>query len=160
MSNGHSWRSPVVGLAIFALTSFAPALAADTSAHPHEAGAHALQLDQGKKWQTDEPLRQAMAQIRDAVVANHDAIHANRATVAQYQALAAKVDDRLAYIVANCKLNPQADANLHVILTDMIAGSDQMKGSDPSKRRAGALKVIAGLESYPKYFDHPGWRGL
>jgi hypothetical protein len=160
MSSEHSWRGAVLGLAIVALTSITPALAAETPAHQHEAGAHALQLDNGKKWQTDEPLRQAMTQIRDAVAANHTAIHANRATPAQYHALAAKVDDRLAYIVANCKLKPEADANLHVIVTDMIAGSDLMKGADPSKRRAGALKVIAGLDAYPKYFEHPGWRGL
>jgi hypothetical protein len=160
MSNAYSWHRPVLGLAVLALVSAASAGAAENPAHQHEAPAHAFQLDKGKKWQTDEPLRQAMAQIRDAVAANHEAIHANRATAAQYRALAAKVDDRLAYIVANCKLKPEADASLHVILTDMIAGSDQMKGADASKRRAGALKVIAGLDAYPKYFDHPGWRGL
>lgn len=160
MSIAHPWRDLVLGLAIFALTSVTPALAAENPAHQHEAAAHALKLDNGKKWQTDEPLRQAMTQIRDALAANHAAIHSNRATAAQYQVLAAKIDDRLGYIVANCKLKPEADANLHVVLADMIAGSDMMKGADQPKRREGAMKVIAALTAYPKYFEHSGWRGM
>jgi hypothetical protein len=67
MSSEHSWRGSVLGLAVLALTSVAPALAAENPVHQDEAAAHALQLDNGKKWQTDEPLRQAMTQIFDAV---------------------------------------------------------------------------------------------
>lgn len=160
MSTQHSWRNPALVLAVVALSNITPALAAETAAHQHEAATHRLQLDNGNKWQTDEPLRQAMTQIRDAVAAERTAIHDNKATAAQYQVLAAKVDDRIAYMVANCKLKPEADANLHIILADMIAGSDLMKGADAAKRREGAVKVIAGLQAYPKYFEHPGWRAL
>jgi hypothetical protein len=137
-----------------------PAAAAehDEHAHGHDASAHKLELDHGKKWSTDAPLRQGMSAIRDAVSAEHDAIHHNRTSVAKYQALAKKVDEQIAYMVANCKLSPEADANLHVILAEIIAGSDRMKGKSKAKAREGAVKIIGALETYPEYFDHPGWR--
>jgi hypothetical protein len=160
MGTQYSWRNPMLVLALLALSNITPAVPAENATHQHEAPTHSLQLDNGKKWQTDQPLRQAMTEIRDAVAAQHTAIHNSTATAAQYQALAVKVDDRIAYMVANCKLKPEADTNLHIILADMIAGSDLMKGADAAKQRSGALKVMAALQAYPKYFDHPGWRAL
>jgi hypothetical protein len=140
----------------------APALhaAQDEHGHGHEAGAHKLELDHGRKWSTDAPLRQGMSAIRDAVAAEHHAIHRNKAGLAQYQALAKKVDEQVAYMVANCKLSPEADANLHLILADIIAGSDLMKGKSKAKARQGAVKLIGAIETYPEYFDHPGWQQL
>jgi hypothetical protein len=140
--------------------SVAPAVAAQPAGHEHEAETHALQLDHGRKWSTDAPLREGMSAIRDAVGAQHHAIHLNQASTANYHALAKKVDEQVAYMVANCKLSPEADANLHVILADIIAGSDLMKGQDKAKSRDGAIKIMAALETYPKYFEHPGWRGV
>jgi hypothetical protein len=128
--------------------------------HQHDGGAHELQLDHGQKWSTDAPLRRGMVGVRDAIAAQHAAIHADRATAAQYQALAGKIDGQIADIVQNCKLPPEADAQLHVILTDIIGGSDLMKGADEAKRRQGAVMVVEALGNYPQYFDHPGWRPL
>lgn len=70
------------------------------------------------------------------------------------------MDEQVGYIVANYKLSPEADAKLHVILADLIAGSDLMKGADKAKSREGAVKIIGALQIYPKCFEHPGWRGL
>jgi hypothetical protein len=98
--------------------------------------------------------------VRDALAAEHAAIHAGKASPAQYQALAAKIDEQIAYIVANCKLKPEADAQLHLIITDLIAGSDAMKSGDKTQGREGAVTAIGALQKYPKYFDHPGWKGI
>jgi hypothetical protein len=143
----------------FALGS-AAAAEHEERAHGHDASAHKLELDHGKKWSTDAPLRQGMSAIRDAVATEHHAIHHNKASLARYQALAGKVDEQVAYMVANCKLSPEADANLHIILADIIAGADLMKGKRKTKAREGAVKLIGALERYPEYFDHPGWRKL
>ena len=153
----HSHRS-FAARSLIVLALFAPPAALQPAAaqHQHEAGAHALQLDNGKKWTTDAPLRRGMTTMRDAVAAQHAAIHANKATATQYQALAGRIDGQIGYIVQNCKLAPDADAQLHVILTDVIAGSDLMKGADPAKRRDGAVMVVEALNKYPRYFDHPG----
>ncbi len=58
----------------FALGTGAPALAADP--HQHAAGeATKVTLNHGKKWETDEPLRKNMTEIRAALAANEGGIH-------------------------------------------------------------------------------------
>lgn len=153
-------RLPASWLALLALAAPLAVVQPAVAQHQHEAGAHALKLDNGKKWATDAPLRQGMSAIRDAVAADHRAIHTDKETAAQYNALAGKIDGRIAYIVENCKLAPEADAQLHVVLAEIIAGSDLMKGADPAKRKEGAVKIVGALGTYPQYFDHPGWRAL
>jgi hypothetical protein len=157
-----SGKFPARAAAWLALIALAHPLAVLPAAaqHQHDGAAHELQLDQGKKWKTDVPLRRGMAGIRDAVASQHEAIHANQASAAQYQALGGEIDGQIAYIVENCKLSPEADAQLHAILADIVGGSDLMKGADQARRREGAVMVVAALSKYPQYFDHPGWRPL
>lgn len=138
-----------------------PAAAQETHehAHPQEGIATArLQLDDGRKWPTDAALRSGMAGIRAAFDADHPAIHAGRETDAQYDALAAEVTTRVNGIVANCKLPPAADANLHLVIADLLQGADLMRGKDPQRsRHDGAARVHGALIAYGKYFDDPGW---
>ena len=132
---------------------------AASGAHQHEGAASgALKLNAGKKWQTDAPLRKGMTEIRAAVQADKAAIHAGKMTPARYNALAKKVESQVAYMVENCKLPPEADAQLHLIIADLSSGVDAMKGTDAKARRGGAEKIVAALSAYGTYFDHPGWR--
>ena len=85
------------------------------------------------------------------------AIHSGKATAEQYQALAKKTKTSLRYIVKNCKLEQKADAMLHLVLADIIAGADAMAGKDISEARKGAEKIASALESYSTFFAHPGW---
>lgn len=137
-----------------------PALAHDHE-HSHEAAGPArLTLDNGHKWATDDSLRQGMTRIRDALNAELPAIHAGKATAEQYRALAQKTDGQIAFLFQNCKLKPEADAMLHVVLADIIAGANAMMGQDGGKAREGAEKIAHALDNYGSYFEHPGWRGV
>jgi hypothetical protein len=42
----------------------------------------------------------------------------------------------------------------------MVASADIMTGKAKGNRRAAAHKVMADLDNYGEYFDHPGWKGL
>jgi hypothetical protein len=138
-----------------------PALAAEPADHHHSAGMHELTLDAGKKWATDDPLRQGMAAVRNAVAADMKAIHTGKQTDAGYDALAAKVEASVSSIVQNCKLKPEADAQLHVLIAEMMQGVDVMRGKEAqAPRLQGAEKIVGALDNYPKFFDHPGWRPL
>jgi hypothetical protein len=136
----------------------APSLAAE-HAHPDHGTPAGLTLDQGRKWPTDEPLRQGMDRARAVMEEALPAIHANRAMAVQYGELAAAVRKDVAYIVANCRLAPDADAILHLVIAELLAGADAMeaKGANPE---AGADKVMQALDDYGHYFDHPGWQLL
>jgi hypothetical protein len=139
----------------------APAIAADAHEHGHGgAEAHKLQLDHGKKWATDEPLRKGMSEIRSLVDAQHDRIHKGTLKPADYAALGKKIEAQVGYVVANCKLDPKADANLHVVLEQMLEGVEAMKGEPKKNPRAGAGKVVDALNNYGNHFDHPGWKRL
>jgi hypothetical protein len=127
--------------------------------HSSGAAVTQLQLDHGKKWPTDPSLRSGMAAIQAAFDADHPAIHAGKETDAQYAALAGKIEAQVQGIVANCKLAPAADANLHYVIADLLQGVSLMRGEDPKRsRHDGAALVHGALRAYPNYFDDPGWK--
>jgi hypothetical protein len=128
-------------------------------AHGHEKPAQ-LTLDNGKKWATDDNLRLGMSRIRDALVAELPAIHSGNTTAERYRTLAQKTNDQIAFMVKNCKLEQQADAMLHLVLADIIAGSDAMMAQGGSEARKGAEKIARALENYGAYFEHSGWHGM
>lgn len=139
-----------------------PALTQDVHQPGQSAPAtHQLKMNQGKKWATDEALRKGMTEIRGLIDAQLPAIKKGRLKPEDYAALGSKVQGQVGYIVQNCKLDPQADANRHIILEDIIAGADAMEGKDKKVNpHAGTNKAVAGLNTYGKYFDHPNWKGL
>lgn len=135
------------------------ALAADKHEHGHAASPAKLQLDHGKKWATDEPLRKSMASIRGTVHGAPAPVHKGTAKPETYAELGLRVEADIATIVKECKLPPAADAQLHIVVADLVAGADAMKDAKNGKAgRDGLLKVDGALRSYGKYFDHPGWK--
>lgn len=147
------------------LTAFASALALAASSavlaadpHQHAAGEPTkLVLDHGRKWPTDAPLRKGMIEIRDALAVKHDAIRKKTLAPADYKALGAAVEAQVATIVATCKLEPAADANLHLIVAELLAGADAMQGKSKATPAAGAEQAVRAVNQYGRYFNHPGW---
>lgn len=148
--------------AAVAMAASAPAMAAGPAAHSHdEASPARLTLDQGRKWSTDAPLRTGMERIRGAVDPAIAKAHAGKLTAAQSAALAGQVEAEVAGIVANCKLEPQADAMLHLVIADVLAGADAMKGKTPGVRaEQGLVRVATAVNQYARHFDHPGLRRI
>ena len=132
--------------------------ATGVAVHKHGAHASKLALDNGKKWATDEPLRQGMKGIRSNLEASLHAIHENKLTVAAYDELADTLNAKVGTIVAQCKLEPKADAQLHVLIAQILEGVQAMQGKQKKvKRHAGAVIVLTALEQYGTYFDDPNW---
>ncbi len=140
----RSLKQAAIALA-FALAFAGPAAAAEAPhEHGHGTGEARLVLDHGRKWQTDAPLRKGMENIRAVL-----------ATRQKPEALAELINAEVAYIVQNCKLPEEADAQLHLLIAELLAGADAMKGEHP---REGAERVARALDRYGELFDHPGWR--
>jgi hypothetical protein len=153
----HPTRNWLILAATLAL-GVAPVHAAD-HAHEHDAhGAATLKLNNGQKWKTDAPLRQGMASIKAAVQPHLHAIHENTLKAANYQTLAKRTNTQVAFMVENCKLAPDADAQLHLVIAELGAAAEAMAGKDKAQsRQQGALRLVHALESYGEFFDHPGW---
>lgn len=155
-------KSPKLLLLAIALTLPLTTFAIEPAKHEHGAAAHAkLELNAGKKWTTDAPLRQAMGNIRNTVTTALPAAHGGTLTPAQYDAFGNSVNAQITYIVQNCKLDPKADAQLHIIVADIMHGIDVASGKEPEQERAlGVVKVAQSLNSYGKYFNHPAWKPI
>lgn len=172
----HATTRLLTTLAVTALTTLSSGLAAAaTDAHRHEtpkAGAHAhdghaaatpqrLGLNQGRKWATDAPLRSGMQRIRALVEPGIAAAHAGRLSAAQYAELARQVEAEVGGIVANCELDPQADAMLHLVVADLGAGTDTMAGQQTGKApEQGLVQVATALNAYGRHFQHAGFKPI
>lgn len=134
--------------------------AAENGMHTHEHGKNSAKptLNNGKKWETDAALRRGMQNIRTTMQASLPEIHEGKLSNTQYDEIARKISDEVGYVVANCKLEPQADAQLHLVIADIMDGVDVMRGKvAQAKRQAGAVQVLDALDKYATYFHHPGW---
>lgn len=141
------------------------ALAVGTSVHtappdPH-AGHHAATPVETasantptQRWATDLPLRQGMANIRTAVEALGHGQHGHL-NPDQTITLAKQIEGHVSGIIADCKLEPRADAALHVIIARLMQGAAALK-ADPKK-----TDVVTGMreavQAYAKQFDDPDW---
>lgn len=142
---------------------------AEINAHAHADEAHqqhneteiTLQLNNGDQWQTDAPLRKAMATLRSdlhplVLDVNERSLSADR-----YAAIAASVNDQVTYMIDNCELEDQADAQLHVIIAELMAGAALMQGDKHGQARSdGAIRVVEALNSYATYFNDPTFEKL
>jgi hypothetical protein len=105
------------------------------------------------RYATDAALRSGMADIRSAVGMLDHASHGHL-DAAQVRSLASNIERSIGGIVANCTLDPQADAALHGIIGRLGAGVSALK------ERPGDAAPIAqmrdALEDYARMFDDPG----
>lgn len=152
--------SRILSLAAIALALPLSVLAAESGHHDH--GAHTpqkVELNAGKKWETDDALRKGMSSMRASIATALPAAHAGKLLNVEYEALGKELGSQVAYIVQNCKLDPKADAQLHVVVADIVNGVDTIEGKQHNKKRAmGVVKVAQALNTYGKYFDHDGWQ--
>jgi hypothetical protein len=114
--------------------------------HADHAGHAGLSLDDGRKWATDESLRRGMARIQALVAAPAPGNPGQTADA---------IRQEVAAMVANCRLEPKADAVLHALIGDLLAGADDLARPETAAR--GLAQVRETLAQYARYFDHPGW---
>ena len=132
----------------------------------HQHGSHQdhgpvrLELNHGSKWPTDAPLRQGMSALHSAFAERLAAIHKGRLSAEDYAVLGTKVETEVGNIVAQCKLEPKADAMLHIVVADLLDAAAIMRGKPQGKPAAAAHKAVNTLNGYGHHFDHPQWRTL
>lgn len=121
----------------------------------HAAHVAIPQLEPGQRWPTDEPLREAMLRIRAAVETSAQESDKGRLPANAAHALANAVDENVKFMIANCKLAPEPDAALHVLIGRMLnAAAALHKNPDAAD---GVPQLRAVLHDYSMTFDHAGW---
>lgn len=109
-------------------------------------------------WETDAPLREGMQRIDSAAAQPWQAYQAHRLTPDAANALANTIEDNVTFMVNNCKLAPEADATLHGLLGELLAGATEIKANPHAAN--GMPRIANRLEEYPRYFLHPDWKPL
>ena len=134
-------------------------LAAVSPSHQGHAGTGAaiaeLTLNDGQKWPSDAALREGMTEIRAILRASMGQIHGGNFSAAEYAALADRVESQVDGLVRNCRLPPEADAQLHLVIADILDGAEMMR--EGNGHVEGAIKLMRTLHAYGNHFDHPGW---
>lgn len=122
----------------------------DSASAPASANGQ-LVLNHGKKWASDAALRTAMQKV--AVLAGKT----GTPDPAKAKQIADGINQQVSYMVKNCHLEAKADAVLHALIADLLAGASAV--TDPAKADAGIAQIRQALRQYPQYFNHPLWRG-
>lgn len=155
----------ILGASLAAAAAWTPgAIAAPPAtapaAHAHdEAMSGKLALDKGRPWATDAPLRTGMDRIRALTAGALANAHAGKLDARASATVAAQVEQEVAGIVANCKLEPQADAMLHLVIADIGAGTAAMAGKVPGRKSEdGLLQLAQAVNAYGRHFRHPGFK--
>lgn len=147
---------------LLATTLISPLSAHSATGHEHgSTETQQLQLNAGKKWGTDAPLRQAMTAIHQSATKILPTAHAGKATVEDYDAFGRAISAQVAFMVESCKLPSDADAQLHLIVAELMAGAETAQGKQgDADRAAGVVKVAQASNAYGKYFNHSGWKSI
>jgi hypothetical protein len=106
-------------------------------------------------WATDAPLREGMGRIRTSVAALDHSEHGHLGAE-QTVTLAGNIEKDVNFLIANCKLDPDADAALHGIISKLLKGAHALK-SNPADLAAIAPMREAVAE-YAATFDDPAFR--
>ncbi|MEW6983811.1 hypothetical protein AAD001_14250 [Colwelliaceae bacterium 6471] len=126
--------------------------------HHYEENTTQLMLNQEEKWAIDESLHLGMSNIKHELEKNLMAIHHENFSTEQYITLATTMEQELRFLFENCKLEPQADAQLHILLSKIMQGIDIMKNAEHKKQ--GGILIIQALRDYPLYFNDLNWQSL
>jgi hypothetical protein len=129
----------------------APVIAQDHAHHPSPPAAQPAQAP-AQRFATDAPLRAGMAGIRTAVAAlgHYEMGHMGPEQAAEQAAL---IQAHVRDIIANCKLPPDADGALHLIIAPLMQHAAALQ-ADPKKLEAIA-PMRAALAEYVRQFDDP-----
>lgn len=154
----------LVPAALIGLLLASPTFAAGTADHSHDHHRHhdhashdgtGMVLNQGERWATDAALREGMERVRATFVAALPAYKRGELSADAATDAAQAIDDHVAFLVENCRLEAEADAVLHVLLAELLQGSAALRQAPHSSE--GLPRIHGALRDYPRYFDHPDW---
>jgi len=114
-----------------------------------------LELNDGKKWETDAPLRQGMDILHKEVIPIYKAYNAKSLTEADAKAYAGTIRTQIDFFFKNCNLEPKADAVLHIILAELIKAAAVLE-KDPLSED-GIPAAVNALHAYEEHFEHPNF---
>lgn len=129
-------------------------LAGDHEHHDSNKLEQSLNLNNGKKWSTDKALRTNMSEIHKDLKKILEKTKSNKVAISDYQLFGKNLNDNINNIFKNCKLEPKADAQLHVIMAELLKASKELTSTSMiAKKKEAAHDILSNYKKYLKYFD-------
>ena len=122
--------------------------------HAHHTPSAAVQAAPAQRWLADVSLREGMSRVGRTVATFQHYEHGHM-NPGQTVALATLLEQDIQFLVANCKLEPAADAALHAIIAKLSLAAQAVK-VDPGDRSTIPL-MRDSLRDYARQFDDPGF---
>lgn len=128
-----------------------PVVKAAETSHEHESAATGLTLNNGKKWNSDEPTNRNVADLK-AIVARFDA-KSNKA-VGDYTAFASEFGTGLDKMIKECRMQGPDHEALHQWLEPLLAKTADLKKATTEAEAATLFHGIhERLNEYNTYFE-------
>jgi len=119
--------------------------------HHQENNEAQLSLNNGAKWEADEPTYNGMKAMR-LTMTNFSTVHSNATTVEEYQTLGNQLGKITKEIIAKCSMKGPDHDQLHIVLAPMLDNVGVIKtGTDIYLIRKNADGLEKHLE---EFFDH------
>ena len=128
---------------------FATGVELEAAVH-HEHHKPVNQNISGEKWQADIHLQQGIKNIEIAMNRALKASHHDSLNKSDAGKLAETIKSEVEAIVVNCKLEPKADAILHVLIHELLAGVDLLQDEQQFSKGLAAISEV--LKKYPNHF--------
>lgn len=114
-----------------------------------------IELNDGRKWDTDDSLRRGMNAIRHAFVSIHEEVRTGKAGAFDYQYLSDAITVQLDTTSNIVRLNPEARAQAEIIFANLRHAAELLTDSD---RPTDGMHLIHDVfVAYGETFEHPGW---
>lgn len=128
----------------------------DKHSDKHSDEKHAvksLSLNNGKKWEIDQTMRENMDAIRLQFQKVNQSVSSKKITDKDYTELSDLISKSTQQIASTCKLEPKADETFHVVLANLITVTEDLKS--PKMAKHALEKLNHALKIYSEYFNHP-----
>lgn len=121
--------------------------------HSEKHAVKSLSLNNGKKWEIDQTMRENMDAIRLQFQKVNNLVSSKKITDKDYTELSDLISKSTQQIASTCKLEPKADETFHVVLANLITVAEDLKS--PKMAKHALEKLTHALKIYSEYFNHP-----
>lgn len=110
-----------------------------------------LSLNNGKKWDVDQTMKENMNAINLQFNKLNSLISSKKVSANDYSELSNIISDSAQKIANNCKMEQRKDETFHTVLGDLLTVSEDLK--DSKKVKHATENLNHALKIYTEYFD-------
>ncbi len=118
--------------------------------HPGKSGN--VELNQGKRWQADDPTKAGFAKLKTDLYEFEKGKN-GKFTNKDYNELAKIATGSIDSIFSSCKMTGKSHDELHKYIATLLEDIKPLKGNDLKESQASFTKLKSDLQKFSDYFE-------